>query len=77
MAVGRRTGAECAVCGLAAGNSRGVPVLRHSLQRTVYRNGKTYAVRVGTMALCDLCIRDYGRPPRRLRARADELGFRS
>lgn len=72
-----RTDAVCALCGIVAGNSLGIHVIRHSLQRTVYRDGRTIAVRVGTIAVCDQCIREHARPPRRLRGIAAKAGYRS
>lgn len=58
----------CGRCGLQAGNSLGVPVYWYMLQRSSWQDGRQETLRFGSFALCDKCIREAGRPPRRLRS---------
>jgi len=54
----RRNPAVCAFCNLAARNSLGVKVLRYPLLRRVNRDGRQTSVCIGSMGLCDRCIRE-------------------
>lgn len=70
----KRSLTACCRCGLAAGNSRGIGVYWHMLQRSVYDAGweaKGYpssrrTIRVGSIPLCDRCIDEAGHPNERL-----------
>jgi hypothetical protein len=60
----RRSGAQCAICGLWAGNSRDIPVHRYRLQRSQYESGRQRSQSVASIGLCDTCIREKGGPVR-------------
>ncbi len=71
----RRSGALCALCGLAAGNGVGIPVHRYPLRRSFYPPGWKAGddVRhrtVATIALCDRCIIEVGQPTKKYVRRA-------
>ena len=52
-----RIPATCAFCGLSARNSLGVKVLRYPLLRRAKRNGRESSVCIGSMGICDQCVR--------------------
>jgi hypothetical protein len=56
----RKSGAQCAICGVWAGNSRGIPVHRYRLARTEYNMGRSKTRAVASIGLCDTCIREKG-----------------
>jgi len=61
----RRSGAQCAICGIWAGNSRGTPVHRYRLARTRYdSHGKPHTSAIASLGMCDTCIREKGGPVR-------------
>ena len=60
----RSTGARCAVCGLYAGNSGGIAVYRYRLQRTVYRGSIRRSLSLGSLGLCDPCLKREAEPVR-------------
>jgi hypothetical protein len=54
--------AVCAFCGLARGNSLGVPVYRYPLQRTIYPNGVKRTAHFASIGLCDQCVIEHAEP---------------
>ena len=63
-----RDPAMCVFCGLAAGNSLGVKVLRYPLLRHIDRIGRHTSVCIGSMGMCDRCVLEHGTINERTRA---------
>lgn len=55
----RRNPAVCVFCGLAAGNSMKVKVLRYPLLRHIDANGRHTSVCIGSMGMCDRCVMEH------------------
>lgn len=53
--------ASCAFCGIAQGNSLRVKVLRYPLLRHIDKGGRHTSVCIGSMAMCDPCVMEYGK----------------
>lgn len=56
-----RNPAKCVFCGLQAGNSAGVKVLRYPLLRHIDTGGRHTSVCIGSMAMCDRCVVENGK----------------
>lgn len=56
-----RNPAECVFCGLCANNSAGFKVLRYPLLRHWDKGGRHTSFCVGSMAICDRCVMEYGK----------------
>lgn len=57
-----RPPAECVICGLLSGNSLNIHVRQYALIRTAtVRGKKKTSVCIGSIGLCNRCVRDYGR----------------
>lgn len=52
--------ATCALCDLTAGNSQKIKVLRYPLLRHIDKGGRHTSVCIGSLALCDRCVLEYG-----------------
>ena len=59
--------AVCVFCGLAAGNSLGVKVLRYPLLRHIDNKHRHSSVCIGSMGMCDRCVLKHGRLNERTR----------
>jgi hypothetical protein len=60
--------AMCVFCGLAAGNSLKVKVLRYPLLRHIEKAGRHTSVCIGSMGICDRCVIEHGNLNERARA---------
>jgi len=60
MTAARRPVTTCALCGLARGNGRGIPVYKYPLIRGVRIAGRSTTRCIGSLPACDRCLVELG-----------------